>query len=179
MKKIIFPVSFFLFIFSLFLTSASADNFSKIYMVSDLGNTTQKTDDYILGGKQPWFYIQFSDSVTPATVVGNSNTTATWAWDDNPSGNTYLKFYNSTLNGAWGNLGNWNSDARLGNWSIQITTPLNANPGSGVLSGTYVGNTQFKVSNVVPEPVSCILFLLGGGALAGVRKLRRKQSIQN
>jgi hypothetical protein len=175
MKKLVFASSLALILLSLALTAAFALEFENIYMISGPDNTTQKTDAYILGQSQPWFFIQFSDLASPETVIGNSSTLATWRWD-NPSGDDYrnIIFYNKTQNGVLGNIANWTSVEKLGNWSIHISSPLNPNAGTGIPKGTYVGDLQFKVSNVVPEPASAILYILGGGSLlAGFFRKRK------
>ncbi len=46
------------------------------------------------------------------------------------------------------------------------------------LGGETVGNDELLSYNVTPEPISSALFLLGAGALAGVRKLRKNLGIK-
>jgi hypothetical protein len=51
---------------------------------------------------------------------------------------------------------------------------------TGAVGNEYLGGKTYnlvssgKLVGVVPEPISCLLFVLGGGALAGVRRFRRK-----
>jgi hypothetical protein len=61
------------------------------------------------------------------------------------------------------------------NESINVGDELYFGVGCGV-SGKNIGDLTFLRGqiNAVPEPVSCALFLLGAGALAGARRRRRK-----
>jgi hypothetical protein len=169
MKKYIFSMTLVLFSFSLLLTAASAAEYGNAYMVSGLGNTTQKFDDYVYGVDEPWFFLQFINSTPTNTSYPSTTTLADWQWENTTP--TWLKFYNSTENGVWGNLENWDTDKQYGNWSINITTPV----GTGRSAVTYEKTLNFKVSNVVPEPASALLYILGGGSLiAGF--LRKKKA---
>jgi hypothetical protein len=169
MKKLIFSISLVLFSFSLFLTAASAAEYGNAYMVSGLGNTTQKFGDYVYGVDEPWFFLQFINTTPADTSYYSSKTVAEWQWENTTP--TWIKFYNSTENGVWGNLENWGSDKQYGNWTINITTP---SVGIGRSAVTYEKTLTFKVSNIVPEPASALLYILGGGSLiAGF--LRKKK----
>ena len=176
MKKITLSITLVLFSFSLFLTAASAADFDNATMVSYFNDTNPKTGDYLYGVEEPWFFLEFENLLNTSDIVGASKTTAIWTWDNTTGRDkNYIKFYNSTENGIWGNLDEWDTAEQLGNWTIQISTPLDANPGSGVPSDTYTKTLNFKVSNVVPEPASALLYILGGGSLlAGF--LRKKKA---
>jgi hypothetical protein len=173
MKKLIFSITLVLFSISLSLTAASAA-FDEAYM-SVNNTTTPKVGDYIYGVEQPWFYVQFSD-LDPETVIGTSSNIVKWSWEHaNATQGNYIKYSNTTENGVWGTLEEWNSAEQLGNWTITIMDTLNATPGSGASSGLYAKTLKFTVSNVVPEPASVLLYILGGGSLiAGF--LRKKKA---
>jgi hypothetical protein len=169
MKKLIFSTTLVLFSFSLFLTAASADDYGNAYMVSGLGNTTQKFGDYVYGVDEPWFFVQFSNLTPANTSYPSTTTVAEWQWENTTP--TWIKFYNSTENGVWGNLVDWGTDKQYGNWTINITTPT----GSNFHPINYNKVLTFKVSNIVPEPASALLYILGGGSLI-VGFLRKKKT---
>lgn len=71
----------------------------------------------------------------------------------------------------------WNSVARkVGDWNVSAATIVFANSGAPSYSNTLTAHNGNATFHINPEPVSCTLFLLGGGALAVVGKLRRKKA---
>jgi hypothetical protein len=161
MKKLVLSTTLGLIFLSLFLTCAfAAIDYDTITMVTGNGTTTVKDGPYIYGVEQPWFFIRFNDAVANDAVAGNSRTTAVWQWDNTtgPDPAPYIKFYDNTQNGIWGTLVDWNTAEKLGNWTIDLSTPLHATSG-GVQR--YAGSTQFSVA-LVPELASMILYVLGG-----------------
>jgi hypothetical protein len=68
----------------------------------------------------------------------------------------------------------WAGIVRPGDWNISAATTLFKSSGAPYFHSTleaYKDNPSF---NITPEPISCALFLLGGGALAVAGKLRRR-----
>lgn len=69
----------------------------------------------------------------------------------------------------------WSDTSNIGSWTINADYDYKR-LGFGTLISSDSGYTTFTIKDpgTVPEPVSTILFLAGGSALAGRRFLRRK-----
>ncbi|MFA5149040.1 MAG: PEP-CTERM sorting domain-containing protein [Candidatus Omnitrophota bacterium] len=69
----------------------------------------------------------------------------------------------------------WSDISNIGSWTINADYEFKT-LGLGTVISSDSGYTAFTIKDpgTVPEPVSTILFLVGGSALAGRRFLRRK-----
>ena len=114
----------------------------------------------------PWLHLHLSP-VEAWTVSGSF-------WNS-PSDEYFLTKTDSVVKDIWvsldsgedsaGNSVSWNSVREMGEWDIDGAYAI-----AGVEQGTY--SLDFTVT---PEPVSSILFLVGGVSLAAVRLRRRKK----
>ena len=142
-------------------------DFDNIYTVGSNGSTTPQSTFTL--DQAPWLYLQLPDT--------GFNVTAS-VWSD-PSSNPFSVIGIGGNNQYWLSLDNgsdasknpvtWDSVKQIGTWNISAGYLYPSN-----LNGDYAGagKTSFTVT-AVPEPVSTVLFLLGGATLA-VRRLRRK-----
>ncbi len=116
----------------------------------------------------PYLYAVIT---APSATFYNTNIFSDWTfggttYEGDGSGLKKLQY--------WIDLATWNTIKMAGTWTIdgQFTV---TNSFTGALINSGSGNTWFEVNApVVPEPLSSILFLLGGVALAS-RKLFRKK----
>ena len=144
-----------LIIGSLFLagTTAFADNYNQIFMTDANGSTTPKTN--FGWNETPWLYVKLSE-------IAESITSAWWT---DPNGNKYKIFDAFSTDDIWLSPLNWSTIKKLGEWTITAVSHLD--------SGTVnQGRLSFTVT---PEPVSSLLFILGGGALAGTKLMRSRK----
>ncbi|OGT21860.1 MAG: hypothetical protein A3C55_02665 [Gammaproteobacteria bacterium RIFCSPHIGHO2_02_FULL_42_13] len=139
-------------------------DFTNIFTVDSNLSTTPKSTFNL--NETPWLYLEL-----PST---DFNVTAS-VWSD-PDANPFSVLGISGSNTYWfsldsgkdasGNPVTWNSVKKIGLWNISAgyLYPFSQN-------GDYAGkgSTSFEV---VPEPVSTALFILGGATLA-VRHLRK------
>ncbi len=172
MRKKILISSLAFFGLSIWLTASSLfalEPYEQIYMTSGNGNITEKSVPYAYTlDEQPWLYLQLKNQAYTDTI-GTSNSTSVWTWD-NPSGpdEPYLRKHDDTKNGMWvsfdGAEYSWDEIKQLGTWSITANTDLIVPGGLSTAIQKYSGSASFQV-NVVPEPASMLLYILGGGSL--------------
>ena len=141
-------------------------DFTNIFTVGSNGSEVKQSVFTL--NQTPWLYLEL-----PSTGFN----VAASVWSDpssNPftvtevGGNTkYWLSLNSGLDES-NNPVTWNSVKQVGTWNITAgyLYPFSTKDYAGA------GETSFKVT-AVPEPVSTVLFLLGGATLA-VRRFRRK-----
>jgi len=154
-KRIIAGLAVVLFSIFALVNSAFAD-FEKIYTVGSEGSTTPK--DSFDWDEQPWLYLELPSS--------NWNVTGSW-WKD-PDGTPYFTgSLPTTSDKIWLSLDNWFTVREVGQWNVSAVY-FYANPEDPVGGG-------FAKFTVTPEPVSSILFLVGGASLAATRLRRRKK----
>lgn len=158
--------------------------FARSYLKFDLSSFNNIENAYV------WLYAVDSDWNTrfPGQGIGHSNITVyreseswnetTLTWHDAPN------FYNNAQGptvvvdeGSWysWNVSTFAKNAQGGNLSLVFASNESANDPFSIFesSETLSGHAPFLGVNtvkVVPEPVSCALFLLGGGALAMIRR---------
>lgn len=148
------------------LNSAFAiSGFEEIFTTDSFESHTPKVN--FGWNETPWLYLNLPSA--------DFNASASF-WND-PEGESFLvsAFSNDdeywlSLDNGWDSSGapvNWSEVRRMGQWNVYASF-LYATGGSGT------GATNFTVT---PEPISSILFLIGGAALATRRyyKTRRIQ----
>lgn len=170
MKKLIFLSA--LIVFWAMGNSVFAQTFTTARQVgSGWADTTEFQWD-----QKPWLHV----SVSETDFIGNW-LLSYWNHQATPS-STYLdnflypfsdfvKVGTSDLYLSF-DLDQWEAIRKLGDWDISSAVILSSRgPNYSTKLQAYSGDTFFKV---VPEPISAGLFLLGGGALALVKRARRK-----
>lgn len=168
---------------SLFLVGDNAfaafelESYATMFMTSTKGviPTSSKTDFNL--NEQPWLYIRFFGTAPETATFGGSKTDTTWIWEggevkDKP----FLKVFLGTKNDLWlGFSGSyWKNNMQIvGDWTVSAKTVLDSmastDPGGDLRP--FGQTINFRV-NAVPEPVSALLFLTGGAALAAFRRRR-------
>ena len=125
--------------------------------------------------EKPFAFIQF-DVDDPNT---NLPLFVGWKWKFMGKGHPFWEFEKVTtfsdvpLN-IWDSLDNWDSYKKVGEWKVK-TTWWNPTLWSG-----KEGWGRHKVNfTVTPEPVSSVLFLIGGAFLATFRYRKRHSAEQN
>lgn len=152
-------VGFAVVLFSIFalVNSAFAD-FDAIYTVGSGGSTTLK--DSFGWNEHPWLYLDLPSSAWAYTV--------SW-WNPNGTSLFYSDFaVTDGVDQVWHTLNNWSAPGgprQLGLWDIGADYSI----APGYRS---TGSTGFTVT---PEPLSSVLFLIGGISLAAARLRRRKK----
>jgi len=153
-------------------------DYANMYMTSDAGSTDVRTTFEF--NEKPWLYINFKEGFeSPKDRIGGSLTDTTWTWDGGEAKDqTFTKFVMGNKNELWIAFSDsyWKNNMQIaGDWVISATSFLNDKtivPGAGIVN-KYTGEVSYKV-NAVPEPISCVLFLTGGAAIAAFRKKSKK-----
>jgi hypothetical protein len=99
----------------------------------------------------------------------------TFRWDETPF--AFIQFDVDDLNNETedkiqvrNSPDNWDFEKLAGKWTVQTTW---RNPGSG----GGMSKTAFTVTSpVVPEPISSLLFVIGGAFLTGKHFIKRKRN---
>ena len=131
--------------------------FDNIYTTGTYGGTDIKTT--FGWDEKPWLYLKLPTSADSTNIIGS-------AWTS-PSG--VISSVGDTLSGRtiWLGFDTWNSIRTAGLWNVTANY-------SGYLGGpSGSGTTTFTVT---PEPVSMILFLFGGAALAAAYRKKKAKS---
>ena len=141
-------------------------------VATDNLSTTPKTSFPLT--ETPYIYLEFDKS----SFNLNEPLYISWIWqhtdDTTPSAFEAQLFPTSSASDPlqiWKTAANWDSIKKTGDWTIQS---IWWNPSNGTAKGG-LGAGQATIA-VTPEPVSTILFLVGGGVfgLAGWRKKSKK-----
>lgn len=150
-----------LFCFTVFCGAreSEAGTFEEIYMTNAQGSYERV--EIFEWHEQPWLYLK-----TPEKRRGNSTLINSSSWYD-PNDNLIFKDIANPnrKNERWFSLADWDSVKTLGTWEVEARY---FNPGS--IDGG--GSTNFTVT---PEPVSSVLFLLGGLSLFGFEYKKRRK----
>ena len=157
MKKfLLISIMFFVMGFGTAVNNAHAVGFVELFQVnSSISTTPQYSFDQ---GETPYLYMNLSipDGASAATIS---------AWND-PDGLGY--FSDVEINAdteRWAFLSNWSSVEKVGAWTIHAN--YFDSKGNNIVASTDL--------NVVPEPATMSLLLMGGIPLL----LKRKQRILN
>lgn len=154
MKKFLsIPIMLFVMCFVSTVNNAHAVGFVELFPVnSSLGTTPQHDFDQ---GETPYLYMKLSipDDAIAATISG---------WND-PDGLGYFSDVEvGTDTERWAFLPNWNSVEKTGTWTIYAD--YFDSFGNNIVASTDL--------NVVPEPATMGLLLMGGIPLFFKRKQR-------
>jgi hypothetical protein len=105
--------------------------------------------------QQPWLYIN---------MPGNGSKAYSASWFNTNSGFSSVHDVDFTsAGGEWLTISNWNNlskEQKLGLWNVN---------GSYAMSKTNKDGGELFLNVVAPEPISALLFLLGGAGL-GIRR---------
>ncbi len=139
--------------------TSEAASFEEIYMTNASGSYERvEVFDW---NETPWLYLR-----TPDVRKGNSTFINYFSWYDPDSNLVYKdKADPNRSNERWFRIDDWDSVKKVGTWDVDASY---FNPGS--IKGS--GSTSFTVT---PEPVSSVLFLLGGLSLFGFEYKKRKK----
>ncbi len=140
---------------------AQTPTYHNISMTSNEGNLTAKPEPYTYGwDEQPWLFLKLK---ADSNSVESSTTNSNWKWSGSSLSNNLV--VNGTGNNLWNSfdLTYWKNIRQLGTWTIDVDTTLyNTVLGSSIL---YKSPTPISF-NIVPEPASMILYVLGSLSLA-------------
>lgn len=153
-----------LFVILLSAGNAFADNFLAFYPVASPGSTLE-THTFTLGST-PYIYASLPDEdllLWYSTVNSDWLFGATLKDTVEREGQNQLEFSFSSLN--------WSTIAQQGTWYVNGNFSIADQLSQITYNGS--GSTSFTYG-VVPEPVSMILFISGGAALAAKRSFRRR-----
>ena len=171
-KTVIAGLTLALFLVLGALNCAYAD-FASIFTVGSNGSTTQQSTFTL--DQTPWLYVELPEgNLNWASAAGSL-----WFYDSNiiPKGVAGDSDFTSPYTREfWLKLDNWDSVAKVGDWHVaagyELGTPINLFGKEIIIpKDVGVGCTSFNVT-AVPEPISTVLFVLGGATLA-VRRLRK------
>jgi hypothetical protein len=148
------------------------NTYAQMWMTGAKGSTVEQTSFTV--NEQPWLYIRFF-AEPESDKIGTSLTDTMWTWNGGEvADKSFMKFYLGNKNDIWIGFSEsyWKANMQLvGDWIVSADSLLNDKTGLG--DGTNLksfGDTvNFKV-NAVPEPVSALLFLTGGAAIAAFRR---------
>ena len=148
------------------------NTYAKMFVTNAEGNVATSSQAAFGWNEQPWLYIKFYD---PSSANPTSMNSITWTWDGTPTDKSFFKFYMGSNNEIWLGFSQscWENTVRkAGDWTISGLSLLNDRSCGDACSGqlkSFGDTVNFKV-NAVPEPVSALLFLTGGGAIAALRR---------
>lgn len=161
MKKILSILG--ICVFLCLTKNAFANDYTKIYTVGNSGSEVQKTT--FGWDEKPWLFLDL-----PSAVYDWAATVSTWSWSGGAAHSTIpgTDLLNNVGNKVWLSFSDarWDSFKEQGSWLINPITILV----SGYTPTFIAGQTSCTVT---PEPISCALFLLGGGALFAARKRKK------
>jgi hypothetical protein len=149
------------------------NTYAQMWMTGAKGSTIEQTSFTV--NEQPWLYIRFFGDMAGTTKIGTSQTNTEWTWDGvKVADQSFLKFYLGSKNDIWIGFSEdyWKANMQLvGDWTISAYSMLNDKTGTscGGELKNFGDAVNFKV-NAVPEPVSALLFLTGGAAIAAFRR---------
>ncbi|GBD97597.1 MAG TPA: PEP-CTERM sorting domain-containing protein [Nitrospirae bacterium] len=163
-KKILAVLGVVVFLLAVSANGVFAGDLSIVnfYTVGSDGSTDMV--DTFGWDETPWIYYEIS-----AGDPGNNYTVeATWTDPDGSASDSETSFNadNSGPTQVWQSLAEWDSKKSLGDWTVDGTYFRSDEPQNAVYA-----STSFTVT---PEPVSSILFLVGGATL-GFRRLRKNR----
>lgn len=146
-----------IFFIALFTNSVNAvplpfEDFEEIYMTDDIGSFEEKS--FYEWDETPYLYLRLPE--------GGPNYAGTW-WED-PYSNYYFTGGTGFGQDIWFSLDTWTDVQEKGMWNINAFYMVAGGP-----IGT--GTTDFTV----PEPMTLILFTLGGGGILASKFLLRKK----
>lgn len=175
LKKLVLISSLFLSL--IFVTAAFALPIDFDYQIYTVGDKFETTEKSVFGwDEKPWLYIKLPD------IGYEFDKTKSFWWD--PKGVNDVSHKNKSNiikredsdNEMWLSFKDitwFNKLREVGEWEIKANSKL------FFPSNPYIDNITINGlarCTVNPEPVSSVLFLLGGGALAIAGRFRRKKA---
>lgn len=139
------------------ITNTTFADFEEIYMTDDDGSFIKKNN--FGWNEQPWLYL-----LLPKAGLSTVNS---WWEDPNKEYHLVTAVIEEYDDEIWLNLANWNTIKKLGEWNVRASYFY----ATGEIGA---GSTRFTVT---PEPISSVLFLIGGAALV-TRRYYRTRRIQ-
>lgn len=128
---------------------------------AQFSTTPQTTFAY---SQKPWLYLKlYAGGGNPQSLLAALDSRLTFsAWQDPVGSPLYSTAVSTTDNEIWVSFTDsyWNSIKKEGTWNLTATSISPVPP-----VDSFYGESSFKV-NAAPEPVSVVLFLLGGGIMA-------------
>jgi hypothetical protein len=153
------------------------NTYAQMWMTNAKGTIPEVSQTTFGLNEQPWLYIRFFGDIEGNPIIGTSQTDTMWTWNGGEvADKSILKFYLGNKNDIWIGFseGYWKANMQLaGDWTVSAFSLLNDKTG-GSCGGelkNFGDTVSFKV-NAVPEPVSALLFLTGGAAIAAFRRRR-------
>ncbi len=123
--------------------------------------------------KTPWLYLRLPYAGRTSTTFWwtNSNANTYGSYKTTPKSNTETEFWHNFNDFDFideaDEIKTWSDVKRIGTWDLSATYSAPGKP-----SGTY-GYTF----NIVPEPISSVLFMLGGATLGlKIYRTRKKRA---
>ncbi|HOW43193.1 MAG TPA: PEP-CTERM sorting domain-containing protein [Candidatus Omnitrophota bacterium] len=161
--------------------TAEVSDYFQIMMTNTPGVVPSVSQENFDLGEKPWLYLSFYDGVGSFEDIGFSVTGSFWTFEDSDPAKTYLKTKFGDTNDLWISFSDsyWNSIEKAGNWTVEafslvqaIQDDVKSACGNCCNWQSFKGEIGFKV-NPVPEPISTLLFLVGGGTLFATGRLRK------
>jgi len=155
--------------------------FARAYLKFDLTNydNIDKAYLWMYRVKDPWEYNDPDKGNVSVSMQSNDWNEHTITWENSPAFDnnvTKTSIYIDEPDGGWvsWNVSNFAKQAQGGNFTLVLSSaqPFHIFESSE----TSNGHSPFLGINVVPEPISCLLFGIGGLTLAASRKLKRRRS---
>lgn len=136
----------------------TVNKYANFYTVANSGSTDEVTD-FTLDSK-PWLYLQLDT---------DSNISNTISWSVPSSTDSIIQSVTTSgSTGTWISMtdADWDTYKTTGSWAVSGSA-------LGYESGKFTFYASASDFTVTPEPLSCVLFVTGGGLLAVLKRKRK------
>ncbi|GEM_PF-3823009 len=152
-----------------FYGAANASATSNVFFVETVDSSYVADDDFLYQVDMPYLHMHFpsdTQSFIAEWWTSPSSTMSDYFIVSLPqaAGDTYTSFKSLVFTDLNGINKNWSEIEEVGLWTMTATYWK----GSAQISSS----SEFRIS-AVPEPVSSVLFLLGGTGLVAFRRMRK------